>query len=389
MNTHTALDLFCGAGGVSEALKQEFNIVGAVEFDPIIAKSYMLNHGDKHLIQRDIKSISENEWKEIVNLSPKELDLLVATPPCQGFSSHSRKCATVNDDARNNLVLETLKVVNIFEPKYILFENVPTIVNYKVFHKFIRTLSNIKKDGFKRNPDKPAYHINFKIVDASNYGVPQKRKRLILLGKRIDDLPIQEAFVRFPTGSAPYVVKPVNIWPTENLAPVLGKYLTKFKLRPLKAGEKDIVDSLHVTMKLFEINLKRIKATPKNGGSRDAWPDDLVLECHKKKKVSYSDVYGRMNFNDYAPTITTGCINYSKGRFGHPIQDRAISLREAALIQTFPIGYKFVGSLDSKINEGSKGNIATQIGNAVPVNLAHAFIKSIKQALVSKHKKNK
>ncbi|HHB1652731.1 TPA: DNA cytosine methyltransferase [Bacillus cereus] len=383
MNTYTALDLFCGAGGVSEALKQEFNIVGAVEFDPIIAKSYKLNHGDNHLIQKDIKLISEEEWKETVALCPKELDLLVATPPCQGFSSHSRKRAIVNDDDRNNLVFEILKVVNIFEPKYILFENVPNIVNYKVFHKFIRTLSNIKKDGFKRRHDKPAYHVQFKIIDTSNYGVPQKRKRLILVGKRIDKFPNQKAFIRFPVGGTPYVVKPLDLWPTEAKAPLLGEYLKNFQLPPLKAGERDKIDSLHTALKLFDINLKRIKATPKNGGSRDAWPDELVLDCHKKKKVSFGDVYGRMNFYDYAPTITTGCVHYSRGRFGHPTQDRAISLREAALIQTFPIEYKFVGSLDSDINEGSKGNIAIQIGNAVPVNLAHAFIKSIKKALTS------
>ncbi|HDX9578394.1 TPA: DNA cytosine methyltransferase [Bacillus pseudomycoides] len=385
MNTYTALDLFCGAGGVSEALKQEFNIVGAVEFDPIIAKSYMLNHGDKHLIQKDIKSISETEWKETIALKPQQLDLLVATPPCQGFSSHSRKSAIMNNDQRNDLVLEVLKAVNIFEPKFILFENVPNIINYKVFHKFIRNLSNIKKDGFKRNPDKPAYHVQFKIIDASNYGVPQKRKRLILIGRRIDILPNKEAFIRFPSGSTPYVIKPLDIWPVEETAPSLGKYLANFKLNSLKAGEQDSADSLHVALKLFDINLKRIKATPKNGGSRDVWPDELVLECHKKKKVSFSDVYGRMNFNDYAPTITTGCINYSRGRFGHPIEDRAISLREAALIQTFPIEYKFVGSIASEINEGAKGNIAIQIGNAVPVNLARTFIKLIKNTLDLNH----
>jgi DNA (cytosine-5)-methyltransferase 1 len=373
----TAIDLFCGAGGVSEALKNFFKIVGAVEYDPIIASSYKLNHGQDHLIVKDIREISKKEWLQKVQLKPGELDLLVATPPCQGFSRHSRKKAEENIDERNDLILEVIKVTDIYQPRYIFFENVDNIVNYKVFHTFLRRLVNLKKDGNKRTCNRPSYHVNFKIVDASRYGVPQTRRRLILIAKRIDVFPCKEAFVKIPREGVPIVIKPLDVWPSEEPAPTLGEYLAQFKLKPIGAGETDPDDPLHTSRRLSDLNLKRIQATPHNGGSRDSWPPELLLDCHKKKNVSFGDVYGRMDFNKYSPTITCGCISYTKGRFGHPVEDRAISLREAALIQTFPLDYKFTGLLNGKEYEGAKDKIAMQIGNAVPVKMAYIFIKEI------------
>lgn len=377
MSKPTAIDIFCGAGGVSEALKKHFKIVASVEYDEIIAKTYELNHGNEHLLIKDIKRISNKEWIDFTNLTVRDLDILVSTPPCQGFSKHSRKKAIENNDPRNKLILETCRIAEIFEPRFILFENVYNIINYKIFHSLIKRLSNVKKNGEKRSPNRPSYHLRFEIVDASDYNVPQKRKRLILIGKRIDTFPCKDAFIQSPNEKNPFVTNPLNIWPNKVKASLLGEYLSQFSLSKLKAGDTHKKDPFHTTRKLSALNLKRIKATPPNGGSRDSWPKDLILDCHKKKNVSFGDVYGRMNFYDYAPTITCGCISYSKGRFGHPIEDRAISLREAALIQTFPIHYKFTGHKNGQLFFGSKEKMATQIGNAVPVNLAKLFINEI------------
>ncbi|QDX95395.1 DNA cytosine methyltransferase [Brevibacillus laterosporus] len=374
----TAIDLFCGVGGVSEALKVHFDILSAVEFDPIIAKSYEINHGAAHLQICDIRTLSEGKWNELVNIKKGELDLLVGTPPCQGFSKHSRKKTSENNDDRNNLIFEIIRVSNIFHPKFILFENVNNILNFGVFHSFIYQLANINQHGYPINPNLPSYHIRYEKVDALDYGVPQKRKRLILMAKRIDIFPATFAILTKSQKSTPVALIELNIWPKKNPAPKLGDYLKNFNLNNIKAGETDIHDPLHTACRLSPKNLLRIQETPKNGGSRSDWQNkELVLECHKKKNVSFGDVYGRMDFNSYAPTITCGCTKYSKGRFGHPIEDRAISLREAALIQTFPKSYKFTGNLEGIEYKGSKDKIATQIGNAFPVLLAHSFIEAI------------
>ncbi|NMF01150.1 DNA cytosine methyltransferase [Aneurinibacillus aneurinilyticus] len=377
MHRHTAIDLFCGAGGVTEALKQYFDILCAIEFDPIIAKTYALNHSDNHLIEQDIRTISKEHWLSFTKIKPGELDLLVGTPPCQGFSRHSRKKIRENKDGRNKLIMEVFKVANLFQPKFILFENVDNIINFEMFHLFLDAIINLNNNGYKRFSKRPSYHVRFEIVDASNYEVPQKRKRLILIAKRIDQFPNTAATLSFSPKSVPVIKDPLAIWPEKRISTELGKYLGMFNLKPLAAGETDPDDELHTAGNLSELNLKRIKATPQDGGSRDAWPEELLLDCHKKSNVSYKDVYGRMDSKSYAPTITCGCTKYSKGRFGHPTQDRAISLREAALIQTFPLNYQFTGNIEGIPYKGSKENIATQIGNAVPVNLAKAFVKEI------------
>lgn len=381
----TTIDLFAGAGGVSEALKKNFKIVAAVEYDPIISSSYALNHGKKHLLVRDITKITKKYWLDLKRkeLGNNSLDLLVATPPCQGFSRHSRKKSNNNLDARNELVLEVIKVTDIFKPKYIFFENVDNIVNFKIFHTFLDSLNNLNLKGKKVNPRRPSYHIKCEVTDAIDYGVPQRRKRLIMIAKRIDRYPQSDAKIDTTT------IKSIfnsthNVWPDKIAAPTLGEYFRNFNLSKIQAGEQDHSDKLHRCRNLSELNLKRIRHTPKNGGSRSDWPEyeHLGLECHKKKNVSFGDVYGRMNFDNYAPTITCGCLSYTKGRFGHPVEDRAISLREAALIQTFPLWYKFTGRIDGDAYEGSTENIATQIGNAVPVKLAETFINRITYELL-------
>ncbi len=376
---HTAIDLFSGAGGVSEALKEHFKIICSVEYDKIIASTYSLNHGKDHLLVKDIRKINK---KKLINIKKEKLqdgnlDLLVATPPCQGFSRHSRTKSTNSSDERNKLIMEIIRVSNLFEPKFILFENVDNIINFKIFHLFLEVITNLTEPGQKKYLNRPSYHLRFEIVDAVDYGVPQHRKRLILIGKKIETFPNTDAVIMYNSKGIPFIKKPLHLWPEKKTAPKLGEYLKTFNLTSLKAGETNSVDQLHKCRKLSETNLRRIQNTPKNGGSRSEWDKklNLGLECHTKSNVSFGDVYGRMNFFSYAPTITCGCLAYTKGRFGHPEEDRAISIREAALIQTFPRNYKFTGRLDGETNEGSTENIATQIGNAVPVQLARSFVK--------------
>ncbi|WP_419890610.1 DNA cytosine methyltransferase [Paenibacillus xylanexedens] len=377
MKILNAIDIFSGVGGSSEALKRYFKIISSVEMDPIIAKSYELNHGKDHLYIGNIRDIGVDYWNNLLMNHKNKLDLLVSTPPCQGFSKHSRTKILESNDERNTLILETIRIAHITKPKFIFFENVPNIIYYKIFHTFLKKLSNIKKDGTKLLPNLPSYHIRYECVDAYDYNVPQKRKRMILLAKRIDQFPNKDAYIRTRNVTAPIVNAPLNIWPDKIPAPTLNAYLSQFKLSLLNAGETDMNDKLHRARSLSNLNLKRIRATPHNGGSRKNWDDSLVLDCHRKKNVSFGDVYGRMSNQEYSPTITCGCVSYSKGRFGHPTEDRAISLREAALIQTFPYNYKFTGKLTGELYEGSFDNIATQIGNAVPVNLADIFFREI------------
>ncbi|WP_164545481.1 DNA cytosine methyltransferase [Paenibacillus albus] len=380
----SAIDLFSGAGGVSEALKKHFDIKCAVEFDKIIASTYALNHGSDHLLVKDIRKVKKKKWNKInKKLNGSNLDLLVATPPCQGFSRHSRKKSVTNSDDRNKLIMQVIRVAKIYQPNYILFENVDNIVNFKIFHIFLSLLTNLSAEGHKKDLKRPSYHLRFEVVDAVNYGVPQHRKRMILIGKKINEFPNTHAIIKESVKGIPYVTNPLPLWPITEKAPTIRKHLEPYNLSKLEAGGADEKDKLHRCRNLSPDNLVRIQATPQNGGSRSDWKEEqLSLECHKKSNVSFGDVYGRMNFDSYAPTITCGCLAYTKGRFGHPEEDRAISMREAALIQTFPYHYKFTGKSGGNANEGSTENIATQIGNAVPVKLAQSLVDLIYNELI-------
>ena len=177
----------------------------------------------------------------------------------------------------------------------------------QVFKDFVRTLESLK------------YNVTYKVINAADYGVPQRRKRLLLLASRRKKIKFIE-----PTHNQPVTVRQV-----------IGN------LPPIAAGEKNYSDNLHVTATLSDINIQRIQHSIPGGTWRD-WPESLVLDCHKKDSgQTYSAVYGRMRWDDVAPTITTQFIGYGTGRFGHPEQDRALTLREGAMLQTFPRGYSF------------------------------------------------
>lgn len=338
----TAIDLFSGAGGLTEGLKQAgFSVLAAVEINPIASQTYRLNHPTVKCFETDIRLLKGEDILKELNLEKGQLDLLAGCPPCQGFSTlRTRKKSLSLDDDRNDLIYEYLRLIEELLPKCIMLENVPALAKD---YRMINFLSNIKKLGYRLT------HTSIQVEDASDYGVPQRRKRMILKVSRIASIP-----------DTPKVEKKITI----------RDYFTAQGLKST-GGSGDFLHDYEQkrSPKVMEI----IRAIPKNGGSRKDLPPHLVLECHKNRPGQFSDVYGRMKWDDVAPTITGGCTSPSKGRFLHPEEDRCITLREAALLQTFPLDYKF-----STTNQAS---IALMIGNALPPEFIRRHAISIKNSL--------
>jgi DNA (cytosine-5)-methyltransferase 1 len=237
------------------------------------------------------------------------------------------------------LLLDFVRFVKYYEPAYVFVENVPGLQTLSPetgpFPEFTSQLNTL------------GYHIEAHVIESCDYGVPQRRRRLVAIGSR-------GAAIKFPR-------------PTHGPGTRYPQYSTVWKwignLPPLRAGEQHPVVANHCASGLSALNLERIRATPEGGG-RQHWPHRLLLRCHHANYDGHTDVYGRMRRDALASALTTRCISLSNGRFGHPLQDRAISVREAACLQTFPRSFRFEGSLNS---------MARQIGNAVPVLLARKF----------------
>ena len=323
----TAIDLFCGAGGLTLGLKQAgFSVLAAVEIDAFACETFRANHPEVICLEQDIQSISPSDLRRKVGLRKGELSLLAGCPPCQGFSTlrTRRKSRSVKDD-RNGLLFEFQRFVAEFLPRALMMENVPALAGDA---RMTRLLRGLKELGYVAS-DK-----SVQVLDAADYGVPQRRKRMIMQLAR-----------RGTIGESTTVPR---ITVKQALA---------------RASLKDVGhsgDSLHDYIpRRGEKAIQIIKAIPKNGGSRSSLPENLVLACHKRRPNCFRDVYGRMSWDDVAPTMTGGCGNPSKGRFLHPEEDRAISLREAAIFQTFPVDYKF--SI-----RGGRDRVALMIGNALP-----------------------
>jgi DNA (cytosine-5)-methyltransferase 1 len=336
-----AIDLFSGCGGLTLGLKQAgFRVVGAVEIDPLAVKTYKTNHKRVSIWRQDISKLPVSIVKKKLDLSSGQLDLLAGCPPCQGFSSlRTRNGANQNRDHRNNLIREMLRFVSVIRPEDVLMENVPGLKSKRQFRDFCRDLRRL------------GYKVDWDIKDAARYGVPQRRKRLIFLAGASAKVPFAteskvRRTVRHAIGHLP------------------------------KAGGSG--DAIHdIEEKRTDKILKLIKDIPRDGGSRLDLPRQRQLSCHKRFD-GFKDIYGRMAWGDVAPTITSGCFNPSKGRFLHPREDRAITMREAALLQSFPLTYWFPP-------DAGKRAIALMIGNALPPEL----IKRISQGIrVYLHKKS-
>lgn len=334
----TAVDLFSGCGAVTEALKhRHFRVVAAVDNDAVVCKTYRKNHPSVRLYKKDIRSVSPSEIRTEL-LDHCDLDLLVVCAPCQPFSSQGLKD---KGDRRARLIFSAVRFAKILKPKLILFENVPGLASPR-FSKILNQLRNrLKKIHYQMGDPE--------MVDAADYGVPQRRQRCILIAKRAANPP------RLPSPSTPSGKR-------RSIRQAIDD------LPRLASGERATDDPLHFSREHHPITLKRLSHIPKNGGSRFSLPKKLVLECHKNYS-GHPDVYGRMSWDDVSPTLTTGCTDVTRGRFAHPDDDRAITLREAARLQTFNDGYCF---------EGNYSQIATQIGNAVPVRLIEEIAPALR-----------
>lgn len=325
-----AIDLFSGCGGLTLGLKQAgFKVIGAVEIDPIAVETYQKNHPEVKVWQEDIRKIEGREMLRSLGLKKGQLDLLAGCPPCQGFSSiRTRNGKKRPRDDRNDLIFDYLRLVKTFLPKAVMLENVPALAK------------NGRMKLFKGELDALGYDLNGTplVLNTADYGVPQRRRRMILVCSRVGHIELPESetikiTVRDVIGGLP---------------------------RPGKSG-----DPLHDIIEKRDPRIvEMIRRVPKNGGSRTDLPKRFHLPCHQKLPEGFKDVYGRMSWEDVAPTITGGCVSPSKGRFLHPSQNRSITLREAALLQSFPKNYYF------SLSKGKQG-VALMIGNALPP----AFIK--------------
>lgn len=329
----TVTDLFAGCGGLTAGLRRSgFDVVSAVELESLAAETYRSNHPDTNLIDRDIRKVNLDE------LRPPDgtIDVVAGCPPCQGFSRvrrHNRPDAA--KDPRNNLVAQFQKIVEGLNPSAVFLENVPGIENDDRFMRFVDRLEFL------------GYEVNWKTLELSDYGVPQRRKRVVVLA-----------------GKGFRIEMPAKARKQKTVRNAIGNL-------PLPANSRKPLHN-QVTQHDERV-LMRIRAVPKNGGSRRDWPDELKLECHSTCN-GFKDVYGRMAWDEPSPTITGGCINASKGRFLHPEQNRAITLFEAALLQSFPRKYRF------SLARG-RYPAAEMIGNALPPVFAQRVGECIAEAL--------
>lgn len=373
-----AIDLFSGCGGVSCGLTRAgLTVKAAVEIERDAAETY-LNYpplANVSVLQKDIRKVSGQELLKAAKIRRNEIYLLAGCPPCQNFSMQNPKNKTKSEDERKELLFEFLRIIEELHPPFILMENVPGITtefNANILNEFVKRLENANGDS------KEKYVVVKGVLNAADFGVPQSRKRFVLHAVRKDIYErLQKLGISFelpkPTHNKS-AQNGLNPWITVKEA--IGD-LPELSAGQTYTGEKKIYN--HKCANLSEDNLKRMKYIRAHGGSRDSLPESMVLSCHKKKNQNgevfsgHKDVYGIMDPDKPSPTMTGGCLCYSKGRYGHYSQDRAISIREAARLQTFPDDFIFSNSLTQA---------ALQIGNAVPVKLVEAsaevFVNSIK-----------
>lgn len=337
-NRPCAIDLFSGCGGLTLGLRQAgFDVLAAIEIDPAAVETYKANHKKVVVKQTDVRTLSPKKLRHELKLRTGQLDLLAGCPPCQGFSTlRTRNGANKNRDARNDLVHQMLRFARAFRPKAIMMENVPRLMERKPFQKLCEGLRQL------------GYRLTFEVKDAARYGVPQRRRRLILLAGRGFNIPFAKE-----TGHSRTVSGAIR--------------------RMREPGRsRDPLHNIPGKKRAPRI-LKLIRDIPKDGGSRGDLPKNRQLECHKKSD-GFKDIYGRMAWDKVAPTITSGCFNPSKGRFLHPEKNRAITMREAALLQGFPRDYVFGLS-------AGKEAIALMIGNALPPEFIRRHALEIRTAL--------
>lgn len=340
----TAVDLYCGCGSVTEGLKRRnFRVVAAIDNSSVACETYRINHPTVNLYETDIRFCDPFKIKHN-DLGAESLDLMVVCAPCQPFSSQNRK--QLQSDTRRDLILEAIRFAKVLEPKIIFFENVAGLMSEKNREILSSLKQGLRKIGYELTAERQ--------IDSADYGVPQRRVRCIMMAHRV-------SISSSPQFPAPTTPKTSRV----TVRDAIGH------LPRLKSNQADTEDPLHYARNHQQIALERLKHIPKDGGDRFSLPAHLELACHKNSKA-YPDVYGRLSWDEVAATLTTGCTDITRGRFAHPVDDRAITLREASLLQSFPRWYKF---------SGNASEISMQIGNAVPSKVIESFAPSIRRAI--------
>jgi DNA (cytosine-5)-methyltransferase 1 len=346
----SCIDLFCGLGGLTHGLHRGgVNVVAGIDMDSDCKFPYEANNKAR-FIERSVRDVSGADllplWK------PRTHSLLAGCAPCQPFSTYSRKCRKEGQDSKWDLVADFARLIREAEPDLVTMENVPQVMDHPVFAEFTKSLIG--------------YHCWYDVVECSDYGIPQTRKRLVFLASRF--------------GPITMVEPPLN----GELDQTTVRSAI-YNLPVISAGETDPNDSMHRACRLSPLNLRRIKASAPGGTWRE-WDSTLIAQCHKKTTgATFPSVYGRMEWDSPAPTITTQCFGFGNGRFGHPDQHRAITLREAAMLQTFPRSYRFLPD-GARVTFSVLGRM---IGNAVPVRLGEVIAKSFINHIAGLSKKTR
>lgn len=333
----TGVDLCCGAGGLTHGLiRGGIHIAAGIDIDPSCRFPYEQNNA-AHFLERSVTDLTADELTELYGEA--KVRLLAGCAPCQPYSTYSRKGHRLKKDGSWILVEEFARLVRETKPELVTMENVPQLKDQEVFETFLAALTE--------------YFVWWDVVECARFGVPQTRERLVLLASRFGKVRLVDD--AGADGAVPTVRRTIEHLPK------------------LAAGCSDPDDPIHRASRLSQLNLRRIQASKPAGTWRD-WDEALLSACHRKETgKTYPSVYGRMAWDDPAPTITTQCFGYGNGRFGHPEQNRAISLREAALLQTFPPDYAFTPK-DEPVRFSHLGRL---IGNAVPVKVGEAVGRSL------------
>lgn len=335
-----AVDLFCGAGGLSYGLQEAgVSVAAGVDIDPACAFPFESNI-EAPFLEMDVRTLTTEHLRPLWKHA--DFRLLAGCAPCQPFSPHRRGRDTSSED-QWPLLTEFGRLVKEAEPELVTMENVPRIGGTLVFRDFVALLEDL------------GYAVDHKSCNGLDFGLAQSRRRLVLLGSRLGSISIPKGR---SAGAPPRTVRDE-----------IGG------LPKLKSGSSDPKDRLHKTRNLSPLNLKRIRAS-EPGGTWEQWPEELRSPCHRKKSgATFRNVYARMEWDKPSPTITTLAFNFGTGRFGHPQQDRGLSLREAAMLQGFPGNYRFVPP-DGDVRFTSLGRL---IGNAVPPPLGRAVGEELQQ----------
>ncbi len=330
-----AVDLFCGIGGLTHGLRSRgIGVVAGYDADPSCRYAYEANNDGAAFVEADIRELSYRDIEH--HYRGADVTVMVGCAPCQPFSAHTRRNKERHDDC--SLLDEFSRLVQQGTPDIVSIENVPGLARHDAFTQFTRRLHDLD------------YDVAYEVLCCGDYGVPQRRRRLVLLASKLRNASIPQRQAATPT---------------------IDSFIRD--LPAVGSGQSHPSDSAHVTLPLSDLNYRRMVQS-KPGGSWKDWDEDLISACHSK--AYYPAPYGRMRWQAPAPTITTQFCYYSTGRFGHPQQHRTISVREAALLQTFPPTYALIDpNAAMPIHK-----IAKHVGNAVPVKLAEAIGDAILDA---------